>query len=75
MDEQDELAVGGREEEALAAALHAAELPALEGLQRRVERLQRRDVRRAGLRDREGRDRVIELASPRLHLRELRHRR
>ena len=69
MDEQDELAVGGREEQPLALAFHAAELPALEGVERRVEGLQRGDVRRAGLRDRERRDRVIELASPRLHLR------
>ena len=73
VDEQHELAVVGGEEQPLAAPLGAAEAPALERVERRVERLQRRDVRRPGLRDREGRDGVVELAPPRLHLRELGH--
>ena len=73
MHEQDELAVGGGEEESLAAALRAAEPASLEHLQRRIERLQRGNVRRPGLRDREGRHRVIELAPPRLHFRQFRH--
>ncbi len=51
------------------------EATSLEGGERRVERLQRGDVRRPGLRDRNGGNRVIELAPPRLHLRKLRHRR
>ena len=49
------------------------EAPALERRQRRVERLQRRDVRRAGFLDRERRDGLVELAPPRLHLGQLRH--
>ena len=60
------------------AACRAArrrEAPALERRERRVERLQRRDVRRAGFRDRERRDRVRQLSPPRLHLRQFRHRR
>ena len=74
VDEEHELAVGGREEEPLRAALGPAELAALERGERRVERLQRRDVRGAGLRDRERGDRVRQLSAPRLHLRELGHR-
>src|SRR5262249_10281604 len=54
--EQHELAVVGGEEEPLAAAFGALEAAAFELAKRRVERLQRRDVRRARLRDREGRD-------------------
>jgi hypothetical protein len=50
--EQHELVVVGREQEALRAPLDAAQPLALERLQRRVERLQRGDVRRAGLHDR-----------------------
>ncbi len=73
VDEEHELAVVGGEEEALAAPLDAAEAPAFERGERRVERLQRRDVRRAGLRDREGRHRVTELAPPGLHLRVFGH--
>ena len=49
-------------------------LPALERGERRVERLQRGDVRRPGLRDRERRHGVVQLAPPRLHLRKLGHR-
>ena len=69
VNHQDELAVLGREEQALAAALGSPEAAALEGLERRVERLQGRDMRRPRLRDRERRDRVIQPAPPRFHLR------
>ena len=67
--DQHELAVLGREEQPLATALGPPEAPALELLERRVEGLQRRDVRRPGLRDRERGHRVIQPAPPRLHLR------
>jgi hypothetical protein len=73
VDEEDELAVVGREQEALAAPLGAAEATALERVERRVERLQRGDVRRPCSRDGEGRHRVVKLAPPRLHLRQLGH--
>src|SRR5437660_222737 len=53
VDLQDELAVVGREEEVFAAALGAFEPAAVEGLQRRVDRLQRRDVGRPRALDRE----------------------
>jgi hypothetical protein len=69
MDEKHELAVVGRKEEALAAPLGTAKTAAFERRHRRVERLERGDVRGAGLRDREGRHRVVQLAPPRLHLR------
>ena len=68
VDEQDELAVLGREAEPLAAPLGPGEAPAFERAQRRVDRLQRRDVSRAGLLDREGADRVVQAAAPRLDL-------
>ena len=73
VDVQHELAVVGGEEQALAAPLDAAQATALERVERRVERLQRRDVRRSRLLDREGRHGVVQLAPPRLHLRELGH--
>jgi hypothetical protein len=71
--QQDELAVLGRKQHPLCAALGARESPPLERSQRRIERLQRRDVRGAGLRDREGRDRRVEFAPPRLHFRQFGH--
>ena len=74
VDEEHELAVVGREEKALAASLGAAEATPLERVERRVEGLQRRDVRRARLRNRERRHGVVQLAPPRLHLRQLGHR-
>src|SRR4051794_35751562 len=67
VDHEDQLAVVGREEKPLTAPLRSAEAPALELFEWRVERLQRRDVRRPRLRDREGGDGIIELAPPRLH--------
>ncbi len=73
VDEEDELAVVGGEEKPLAAPLGPTEATALERVERRVERLQRGDVRGAGLGDREGRHRVVELPPPRLHLRKLGH--
>jgi hypothetical protein len=73
VDEQHELGVVGREEEALAAPFGATEAAALERIERRVEGLQRRDVRRSGVRDRERRHGLVELTPPRLHLRQLRH--
>ena len=73
VDEQHELAVLGREQEPLRPPPRAREPPALERRERRVERLQRRDVRRPGLHDRERAHRLVELATPGLHLRELGH--
>src|SRR5205807_4208453 len=46
VDEQDELAVVGREEEALGPPARACEAATLERRERRVVGLQRRDVRR-----------------------------
>src|SRR5262249_53189915 len=74
-DEEPEVAIVGRKEEALAAPLRAAEPTPLECAERWVERLQRGDVCRAGFRDRKRRHGVVQLAPPRLHLRELRHMR
>jgi hypothetical protein len=71
--EQHELSVVGPEEKSFAAPLGAPEPSTLQRVERRVERLQRRDVRRAGLRDRERRHLVVQLAPPRLHLRQLGH--
>ena len=73
MDEQNELAVLGREEQPLAPPLGACQPTALERRQRRVERLQRGDVRGAGFLDRERPHRVVQAAPPRLHLRQLGH--
>src|SRR5438034_753476 len=69
--QQHELAVVRREEQPLRAPARAREAAALQHGERRVERLQRRDVRRPGLRDRERAHRLVELAPPRLHLRQL----
>jgi hypothetical protein len=66
--EQDELAVLGREEEPFRAPPGAREPPALERGERRVEGLERRDVRRPGLLDRECGNRAVERATPGLHL-------
>ena len=68
VDAQLERPVGGREEEPLAAPARSRETPALELAQRRVERLQRRDVRRPRLQHGRGRHERIELAHPRLDL-------
>jgi len=65
---QHELAVVGREEEALRASARTFESLTLEHGQRRVEGLERGDVRRAGLRDRVALDVRLELASPGLDL-------
>jgi hypothetical protein len=70
---QDELAVVGREEEVLAAAARARQPPALEGRERRLDRLQRRDVGRPGSLDRSGCDRLVECATPRFDLWQLRN--
>jgi hypothetical protein len=75
VDQEDELVVVGREQEALRAALDAAEALAFERLQRRVERLQRGDVRGTCLLDRRPLHVRVELAAPRLDLGELRQRR
>src|SRR5205807_4972854 len=63
--EQHELAVIRREVEALRPPPRTLEAPALERGERRVEGLQRCDVRRAGLRDRERTHRLVEPAPPR----------
>ena len=66
---EDELAVHGREEQVLASAARARERPPVEGRDRRIERLHRGDVRRAGTRDRRLRDEGVELAHPHLNFR------
>jgi hypothetical protein len=71
MDVEDELTVVGGEEEVLAAAARAREAPALERRERRVERLQRRHVRRPCLGDRRARERLVEHPPCRLYLRKL----
>jgi hypothetical protein len=71
VDVEDELVVVRREEEMLAAPAGAREPPTLERRERRVVRLQRGDVRRAGPLDRERGDRVVEDAPVRLDLRKL----
>jgi hypothetical protein len=68
MDVEDELAVVGGEEEVLAAAACAREAPAIERPERRVERLQRRNVRRPCLGDRRARERLVERPPCRLYL-------
>ena len=73
VDEQHELAVVGREQETLASPLRADEPSPLESRQRRVERLQGRDVRRAGLFDRERPHGIVEGASPGFHLGQFGH--
>ena len=71
VDEQNELAVvGGKQKPLRAPPRPGAGAP--RARQRRVERLQRRDVRGAGPRDRERAHRLVELAAPGLHLRQLR---
>src|SRR5579884_913680 len=73
MDHHDELAVVRRQEEALRAPLDTAEALAVERRERRLDRLQRRDVRRPRALDRELPDEWVQLAAPRLHLRQLGH--
>ena len=73
VDAELELAVRRREEELFAAPPGTLEAPAVELPQRRVERLQRRDVRRPGLLDRRAGDERGELAHPRLDLGQLGH--
>ena len=68
----DELAVVGRQQEALRAALDAAEALAVERRERRVEGLERRDVRRTGFLDRRSLDEWVELAPPGFDLGQLR---
>jgi len=63
MHHQHELAVGGRQEEALRAAFDV-ERPAVERLERRVDRLERGDVRGTGALDRRRSDERVELAAP-----------
>ena len=64
-----ELAVVRREEQALRASLGPGEPFPLKCREGRVERLQRRDVRRPGLDDRERRHGIVQPAAPGLHLR------
>ena len=68
VDAEDELAVLGREEEVLRAPLGALEAAALERRERRVDRLQRRDVSRPRALDRLGGHERVELAHPGLDL-------
>ena len=69
VDPKLELAVVGREEQPLAPAAGALEPAAVELAQRRVERLQRGDVRRARLQDRARGHERVKLAHPRLDFR------
>jgi hypothetical protein len=62
MDVQHELAVVRGKHQVLRAPFGAGEAPSVERGERRVVRLQRGDVSRAGLRDRKGSDRPVELA-------------
>jgi hypothetical protein len=73
VDEQDELAVLRREEQPLGAPLRAAEAASLQLRERRVERLQRGDVRRPRFLDRERRNGPVEGATPGFHLGQLGH--
>jgi hypothetical protein len=68
VDVQDELAVVRGEEEVLATPPSAREVPTVERRERRVERLQRRDVGRPGLGDRRAAHRLVERQPSRLHL-------
>jgi hypothetical protein len=68
VDVQDEVALLRGEEQVLAAAPRAGEPQALERRERRVERLQRRDVRRAGLLDRRAPYSLVQSAARRLDL-------
>jgi hypothetical protein len=68
VDVEDELVVVRVEEEMLAAPAGAVEPPTFERRERRVVRLQRGDVRRAGSLDRERGDRVVEDPPVRLDL-------
>ena len=68
VDEQDELAVLGREEQPFRATLGSGQAPPLQRRQRRVDRLQRRDVRRPGLLDRKAETGSFQLPAPGLHL-------
>ncbi len=67
--QEHELAVLGREEQALAAAMGAGEASPVELAERGVDRLERGHVRRPRLRDRKGGNGAVERAPPRLHLR------
>jgi hypothetical protein len=69
VDEQHELSVLGREEESLPAPLCACQPPPLERRQRRIERLQGRDVRWARALDRKRAHRVVDGPPQRLNLR------
>ena len=71
--DEEELLVFRRQDQPLAAPARAKEPLALEDGERRIERLQRRDVPRAGLCDRERPHRLVERAAKRLHLGQLRH--
>src|SRR5262249_60284844 len=68
VDEHDELAVVGREEQTLRTPLGACEPTPLQGRERRIERLQRRDVRGSRLHDRKRGHRIVQLAAPSLPL-------
>jgi hypothetical protein len=65
------IAVVGREQEPFRPPLDAPEALAVEGPKRRVDRLQRRDVGRAGLLDGMLLDERVEPATPRLDLGQL----
>jgi len=68
VDEQDELAVLGREEQPLGPPLGARQRPPVERGKRRVECLQRRHVRRARVLDGKRAHRVVEGAPKRFYL-------
>jgi hypothetical protein len=65
---EDEVAGFAREEEVLAAPPRPRQAASLQDRERRVERLQRGDVRGPGALDRDGRDGLVQRASRRLDL-------
>ncbi len=75
VDHQNELAVIGREEQSLRPPPGAGEARAVERRERRVERLQRRDVGRSGLLDRASRHLGVEELPPGLDFGQLGHER
>ena len=73
MHHQHELAVLGREQEPLGAPFDACEALPDERGERRIERLQRGDMGRAGLLNGASLDVLVELAAPGLDLGQLGH--
>ena len=62
------------EQQQLPAPAHARERPAVDGVQRRIERLEHVQARRGGRLEHEAGERLAEAAGGDLHLGQLRHR-